>query len=46
MDLGRTYRETKVVVLSGEEPIMNMDVSIGLSYISGAVDTRITSNDR
>ena len=34
VDLGRTYRVTKVVVLSGEEPIMNMDVRIGLSDIS------------
>ena len=46
VDLGRRYRVTKVVVLSGEEPIMNMDVRIGVSDMSGTGDTRITSNDR
>jgi hypothetical protein len=46
LDLGRKYRVTKVALLSGEEPIMNMDVRIGVTDISGTRDTRITSNDR
>ena len=29
VDLGRRYRVTKVALLSGEEPILNMDVRIG-----------------
>ena len=46
VDLGRKYRVTKVVILSGEESIMNSDVRVGVSDMSGTGDTRISSNDR
>ena len=45
--LGRKIRVTKVVFLSGEEPIMNMDIRVGNSDMSGTSgSSRITSNDR
>ena len=46
VDLGRRYQVTMVALLFGEEPILNMDVRIGVLDMSGTRDTRITSNDR
>lgn len=49
VDLGRKYRVTKVTVLSGDETIMNMDIRVGSSDMSGtgsSGNTRISGNDR
>lgn len=46
IDLGRKYRISKVSLLSGSKMLMNVDVRVGDTDLSGTANTRMTSNTR